>query len=86
MLIRSALFKKRFNVLSKKIQRQVEIRLDIFVLDQFDPLLNDHLLHGEYEGCRSINITGAMRLVYKKLDADSYLLVIVGTHHQLFGK
>ena len=86
MLFPSTLFKKRFNTLPQKIQAQVNIRLDIFVVNQFDPLLNNHLLHGEYEGCRSINITGDMRLVYKKMDVDKYLLVIVGTHHQLFGK
>ena len=86
MLFPSTRFKKRFDALSQKIQAQIEIRLDAFVADQFDPLLNDHSLHGEYEGCRSINITGDMRLVYKKMDADKYLLVIVGTHHQLFGK
>lgn len=60
-------------------------RLALLELDESNPLLNDHKLGPPYEECRSINITGDYRLVYKRLTADTYYLRAVGTHHQLYG-
>lgn len=78
-------FLKKFGKASKKIQAQVEERLRIFSSDQFNPILNNHSLHGEYTGCRSINITGNWRLVYENKGDNHYLLIDIGTHPQLFG-
>lgn len=60
-------------------------RLTLLVADERSPILNDHKLGPPYDGYRSINITGDYRLVYKKIDADTYYLRAVGTHHQLYG-
>ena len=48
-------------------------------------LLNDHKLGPPFESYRSINITGDYRLVYKRINTDTYYLRAVGTHHQLYG-
>ena len=53
--------------------------------DPLHPLLNNHKLNPPFQGYRSINISGDIRLVYKKLGPDLYYLRAVGTHHQLFG-
>lgn len=80
----SAKFKKQLNKLPKVMRLQVTERLKLFCTDQFHPLLNNHKLAGEYEGRRSINITGDVRLVYRLVDKDSSYLLAVGTHSQLY--
>ena len=81
---RSSEFRKRFRSSPTKLQNKIAERLEMLITDEFLPILNNHELHGEYVGCRSINISGDIRLVYKKNDSDNYLLVIFGTHNQLY--
>lgn len=83
-LYRSSEFRKRFRLSSSKLQDKIVSRLELLVADEFSSVLNNHELHGEYSGCRSINISGDIRLVYKKIDRGNYLLVIFGTHNQLY--
>lgn len=52
--------------------------------DEFDDLLNNHVLNGKYNGYRSINITGNIRLIYRKVDSQNYILYDIGTHPQLY--
>ncbi len=84
IIVRSKEFKKKFGIMSEKLKRKTLERISIFVADQFDVILNNHQLHGEYDGCRSINITGDLRLIYKKIDAETYILLDLGNHHQLY--
>jgi len=77
-------FQKSFKKLSNKLQNRTLERLKIFVDNPFDSILNNHCLHGEYEGCRSINITGNLRVVYEKTKYDTCLLLDIGTHSQLY--
>jgi mRNA-degrading endonuclease YafQ of YafQ-DinJ toxin-antitoxin module len=80
----SSKFVKRFKKLSKKDQVRVEGRLRIFVEYEFDPILKNHKFHGEYAAYRSINITGDVRIVYRKLGKESHYLLALGTHSELF--
>ena len=78
-------FDKRYVKLPKKLQEQFKERRDIFLANPFDPLLENHQLHGEYTGCRSINITGDYRAIYYHERADVVRFFAIGTHHELFG-
>jgi addiction module RelE/StbE family toxin len=83
----SSQFKKRFNSAPRKIQDKINVRLNIFFVDEFSSSLNNHELHGEYSSCRSINITGDIRLIYKKVTPNSkeiHYLIDFGTHCQLY--
>ena len=82
---RNRVFKRQFGKLPSKLQDRVEERLVMLIADESNPLLNDHKLGPPYETYRSINITGDYRLVYKRLDRDTFYLRAVGTHHQLYG-
>ncbi len=77
-------FKKSFVKLASKNRKQVESRLRIFVVDQFDPTLNNHPLVGKYKGYRSINITGDLRAHYFILKKDTALFVKLGSHSELY--
>jgi addiction module RelE/StbE family toxin len=84
IIIHTSKFDKQFRILSEKIQRKTIDRLQIFIKDEFCEILNNHQLHGEYVGCRSINITGNIRLVYKEVNKGTCRLVAIGTHNQLY--
>lgn len=70
--------------MTEKIKRKTLDRIDVFAVDPFDPILDNHQLHGEYDGCRSFNVTGDLRIIYRKTDSNTYLLLDVGTHSQLY--
>lgn len=76
-------FQKMLLKLPKPIQDHLWIRLDLFQTDQFHRLLNNHPLSGEYEGCRSINVTGDYRCVFS-IQNSFVTLVNIGTHAQLY--
>jgi addiction module RelE/StbE family toxin len=77
-------FIKSLKKASRGVQGAVRIRLEIFLNDKFHPVLNNHLLQGKYQGCRSINITGDWRAVFWEVDGDVVHFVALGTHSQLY--
>ena len=77
-------FSKKYKKLIAKDKSKVEERLRLFAEDEFHPLLSNHKLHGEYANCRSINITGDIRIVYEKLSTQKYYLRAIGTHSELY--
>lgn len=82
---RSQRFRKQYRKLPKPLQRRVIERLELFLRDPFNPLLENHPLSGKYQGQRSINITGDTRVIYYALNDGNVVLLLVGTHHELYG-
>ena len=80
----SSRFRKIYNKLPKKIQNKFDEKVPIFESDEFDLSLNNHKLHGEYEGYRSINVTGNIRALYKKTSDEDYYFHAIGTHSELY--
>ena len=77
-------FDKQYIRLSSDLKQKFKIRRDVFLKNQFDPILNNHALTGKYEGFRSINITGDLRAIFKK-DGESVIFVAIGSHSRLYG-
>lgn len=67
-----------------KIQLALRKRLEIFTKDKFAPVLRNHPLTGNYANCRSINITGDWRAIFKEIDKDHVYFIELGTHNQLY--
>ena len=89
MVIKRIDFSKRFEKdlkkAPKKIQKAFKNRLEIFLTDKFNPILNNHSLTGNYDNYRSINITGDWRAVFRELDAgETVFFDILGTHSKLY--
>jgi len=85
MIIRSHRnFKKQFNKLTESQKRKFRERRDIFLQDEFSPVLNNHALKGVYQGYRSINVTGNIRAIYRK-SSEAILFVAIGSHSKLYG-
>lgn len=77
-------FEKGYGKLSIKTKNQVKKRLKFFIEDPFHPLLSNHVLHGEQQSFRSINITGDLRAVYRMKDDHAAEFVIIDTHSNLY--
>ena len=78
-------FSKKYDRVSEKIRESVSKRIGIFIKNKFHPLLNNHALRGEYEGCRSINITGDHRAIFKEDENSNLtLFLLLGTHGELY--
>ncbi len=78
-------FPKNFIKLSAKNQERVEKTIRIFQSDQHHPQLNNHALHGKYQGHRAISAGGNIRLVFKVEDNyESVEFLLVGTHTQVY--
>lgn len=67
----------------RKIQEKFYIRLEIFVSDINHPLLNNHSVEKAYPNCRSINVTGDYRAIFKK-EEDNVYFIKIGIHSELY--
>ncbi len=77
-------FTKRLKKFPKRIQEQFYVKLEIFEVNQFAQILNNHAVHYPYEGCQSINITGDIRALYETIDEQSVVFVYIGSHSELY--
>jgi len=77
-------FEKKYKKLPFKLKLKVKERNKLFSEQPFDPILNNHSLHGKYLGYRSINVTGDIRVIYKLLDKNTALFVDIDTHNKLY--
>ena len=81
----SRTFTKSFKRFPRTLQQRIVVREKIFRNDRRNPLLKDHALAGEFEGCSSYSITGDVRVIYRFIDLNKVVFLDVGTHHELYG-
>ena len=79
-------FKKKVKKLPKKIKQILALRLRLFADKPFDPLLNNHRLHGIHRHQRSINITGDWRVIHERIDDNTSHLIDIDTHSNLYSE
>lgn len=78
-------FKKQYQKLPKKIQKQFDEKIALFTVDPTAPTLKVHPLKGNYKGYWSMNVNGDVRALYL-VDGDSIVIFgLIGTHSQLYG-
>lgn len=77
-------FKKEMQRLEPALQEKAQDRIRIFLLNSTESILHNHILHGEYEGCRSININGDYRAIYWESPKEHATFLTIGTHAQLY--
>jgi len=78
-------FRKKYQKLQKPIQRSFDERFELFLSTPFHPLLHNHTLTAEWAGCRSINITGSYRAIYRHENKSTVRFLTIGTHPELYG-
>lgn len=77
-------FIKAYTLLSEKNRKAFKKRRDLFLKDINSPLLHSHLLHGKYDGYRSFNVTGDLRVIYKEIEKGVYVFVLIGSLSDLY--
>lgn len=86
----SRVFTKQLRKAPLKIKEAFRKRRELFFENSFSPQLNNHQLTGEYEGHRSINITGDWRAIFTetsdKEGNKTLIFEFIGTHSQLYGR
>ena len=78
-------FEKQWVKVPKKIKTRALERLNLLLVDEFNPQLGNHKLVSIHAPFRSINVTGAWRILYCKMRDEIILLYAIGTHRQLYG-
>ncbi len=77
-------FEKGYKKLTPAGKKKFKERRDLFLQDEFNPILNNHALKGNYLGYRSINVTGDLRAIYKR-EENQAIFVAVNSHSNLYG-
>ena len=78
-------FAKQYKKAPFEIKASFDKRLDIFLQNKFNSLLNNHSLSGKYKGWRSVNITGDWRAIFREFENGEIIYFdIIGTHSQLY--
>mgnify|MGYP001574237301 CR=1 FL=1 len=84
IIIPAPYFKKKVSKLPKYIKVKLASRIRLFWDNPKNPILNNHRLHGKYDGYRSINITGDYRVIYEEVGNNTIRLIDIGTHSELY--
>lgn len=77
-------FEKNYKKLKELEKQAFKDRRNVFLKDQFDPILNNHPLGGRYRGYRSINITGDLRVIFEVLNKELAYFITIDTHSNLY--
>lgn len=77
-------FKKQFKKLRPGEKRRFSERRDLFLGNEFHPLLENHPLEGKYKGYRSIHIGGDLSVVYRGVSPETVVFARIGTHSELY--
>ncbi len=78
-------FTKAFLKLPPKTREKIKKTIIILQYDPGDTRLNNHALHGEDQGKRSISAGGDLRIVFEEEDNyKNVTLLRVGTHNQVY--
>lgn len=76
-------FKKKLSRLPVKIQNKFHERLHLFVEDMNHTILNNHSVEKVFAGCRSINVTGDYRAIFRR-EGQRFTFLRIGTHSELY--
>ncbi|MES2023791.1 MAG: hypothetical protein V4439_03850 [Patescibacteria group bacterium] len=66
-----------------KVRENFYERLLVFEENKFNPILNNHSVENRFPRCRSINITGDFRAIFKE-ENDACNFLKIGTHSELY--
>lgn len=77
-------FQKKYQKLREGDKKRFKECRDLFQQYPFHPILNNHALAGEYQGYRSINITGDLRVIYEPVGEDRAFFIMIDTHSNLY--
>jgi addiction module RelE/StbE family toxin len=78
---------KKLKSVDVRIRKSFREQIDRFQKNHLDPHLDNHEVHGEYEGYHSIDVTNDYRAIYEEIDEGNATLAYffkLGTHEELY--
>lgn len=86
IILRTKRFLKAFKKCPKAVQLKAIERIDLFLSDSKNPILNVYGLQGELKGIFSFNVNGDYRIWFQKQKNDTIiiLLIHIGNHSRLY--
>lgn len=76
-------FEKKFARLPKNVKKRFKERRDLFLENPSNPILNNHSVEKRFPGCRSINITGDYRAIFKTQET-TVIFINIGSHSDFY--
>lgn len=76
-------FKKKFKRIPQKVQERFYERLNLFLQNKFDKMLNNHSVDKVFPNCKSINVSGDYRAIFED-QGDVVVFIAIGTHSDLY--
>lgn len=77
-------YDKAWARLNKKQQKRALLAIQLLITEPNNPKLRLHRLRGEYYPQYSISVGGDLRIHLLKLADKSIILMLIGTHAQLY--
>ncbi|MFA6570510.1 MAG: type II toxin-antitoxin system mRNA interferase toxin, RelE/StbE family [Bacteroidota bacterium] len=86
-LIWDEAFNRKYRKLIKNnssFHSEFQIKMELFVANQNDPILKTHKLSGKLNDCWASSIDYHFRIVFKKIDENNILLLDIGSHDEVY--
>lgn len=77
-------FEKQYKKLKVIERNKFKQRIDVFIKDEFNSILNNHPLKGKYKGYRSFNVTGDIKTIYKQEIKGRVIFIAIDKHSNLY--
>ena len=66
--------------INKEIQKLAVEKTNIFIVDQYDPRLKTHKLHGRFDGLYAFSINHSYRIIFDFQSKDVARFYQIGNH------
>lgn len=76
-------FKKKLKKIPSKMQDRFYERLELFMQDRSNRVLNNHSVDRAFPNCRSINVSGDYRAIFED-HGELIIFINIGTHSSLY--
>ncbi len=80
-------FRKQYKKAAPAIKTAFTERLALFLKNPHHDRLYNHALKGQWQGYRSINISGDWRAIYQQYEDGEEIIILfkaIGTHSELY--
>jgi addiction module RelE/StbE family toxin len=78
-------FKKQYTKLNSILQRKVDITIEKFETNPFDPSIMNHNLTGKFTGIKSIRVNHNMRIIFTEEGGYTIVTMIqIGGHGEVY--
>jgi addiction module RelE/StbE family toxin len=85
LVLHTKKFKKSYQKLTKLNKTKFNKQVELLLANMHDPILKTHKLHGRYNDCFSINITGDIRAIFRTKENNRIIIFVeIGTHSKLY--